>query len=167
MSCVEESLCQQLFSLANKTDPQPPEGDKHLSRRVKKRSWWGFKQWDGNFELNPWITAYRVYCFSYWKSWQKKATQYFGIKLICQNYSSDDTVDKKKKYFLTVTISIHKVSINRIWPCFIGKKNFPEWAGTISRPFCFNMKNSSYFCCQTRKSDCDCRILIHCLPLRA
>lgn len=64
-SCVEDSLCQQLFSLINKTDSQPLEGDKHFSRRVNRRSWWGFKQQDGNFELNPWMTAHRVYCFSY------------------------------------------------------------------------------------------------------
>lgn len=41
MSCVEKSLCQQLFTLINKTHAQLPEGDKHLSRRVKRRSWWG------------------------------------------------------------------------------------------------------------------------------
>jgi len=65
MSCVEESLCQQLFSLINKTDSQPPEGDKCLSRRMTRRSWRGFKQQDGNSELNPWIIAYTLYCFSY------------------------------------------------------------------------------------------------------
>lgn len=93
VSCVKESVCQQLFSLTNKTGSQPLKGDKCLSRKVKKRSWWGFKQQDGNFELNPLIIAYRVHCFSYWKSWGRKAIRYFGIKLICQNCSFDDTVD--------------------------------------------------------------------------